>query len=152
MSTDWGYQTFWSKWLKCSELWALTNSFFKQNRSGSVICCRCSYKCNLENFKKLGIAPLSFRRRLFTVYKIKTQGAPKYLYKLKPFKNNTHDKKPTTTLSTHSDGTYYCRTNAFKYSFFPYFIREWSKLDLQLRNAESFKKFGNTLLKLVRAT
>ena len=38
--------------------------------------------------------------------------------------------------------------NAFKYSFFPYTIRKWNKLDLQLCNAESLKKFRNTLLKL----
>ena len=49
-------------------------------------------------------------------------------------------------------GTYFCRTNAFKYSFFPCIIREWNKLDLQLRNAKSFKKFRNTLLKLDRPT
>ena len=45
-------------------------------------------------------------------------------------------------------GTYFCGTNAFKYSFFPYTIREWNKLNLQLRNEKSFKKFRNTLLKL----
>ena len=66
---------------------------------------------------------------------MKTQGEPKYLYKLIPLKNTTYD-----TRSVHSDGTYYCRTNSFKYSFCPYTIREWNKLDLQLRNAESFKK------------
>ena len=52
----------------------------------------------------------------------------------------------------HSGGTYFCRTNAFKYSFFPYTIREWNKLDLQLSNEQSFKKFRNTLLKLGRPT
>ena len=45
----------------------------------------------------------------------------------------------------HAPQTYLCRTNAF-----PYNIREWNKLDLQLRNAKSFKKFRNTLLKLGR--
>ena len=81
-------------------------------------------------YKELGIESLSFRRwfrRLCTFYKIKTQRAPKYLYKLIPLKNNTYD-----TRSAHSIGTYFCRTNAFKYSFFPYTIREWNKLDLQL--------------------
>ena len=62
-----------------------------------------------------------------------------------PLKNTTCD-----TRSTHSAGTYFCRTNAFKYSFFPCTIREWNKLDLQLRNAKSFKKFRNTLFKLGR--
>ena len=72
---------------------------------------------------------------------------PKYLCKLIPLKNNTY-----YTRSTHLDGIYYCRRNAFQYSFFPYTIREWNKLDLQLRNAEPFKKFINNLLKLGRPT
>ena len=72
---------------------------------------------------------------------------PKYLYKLIPLKNNTYD-----TCSTHSVGTYFCRTNAFKYSFFPYTIWEWNKLDLQLCSEKSFKKFRNTLLKFGRPT
>ena len=46
---------------------------------------------------------------LCTLYKIKTQGAPKFLYKLVPHKNNTYD-----TYSIHSAGTYFCRTNGFK--------------------------------------
>ena len=72
---------------------------------------------------------------------------PKYLYKLIPLKNNTYD-----TCSTDSLGTYFCRTNLFKYSFFPYTIREWYKLDLQLRNERSFKKLRNILLELGRPT
>ena len=72
---------------------------------------------------------------------------PKYLYKLIPLKNNTYD-----TCSTHSVGTYFCRTNAFKYSFFPYTIWEWNKLDLQLCSKKSFEKFRNTLLKFGRPT
>ena len=59
-----------------------------------------------------------------------------------PLKNNIYDNR-----STHSVGTYFRRTNAFKYSFFPYTIREWNKLDLQVRNEKSFKKFWNTSLK-----
>ena len=101
-------------------------------------------------YKKLGIESLSFRqwfRRLCTFYKIKTQRAPKYLYKLIPLKNNTYD-----TRSAPSVGTYLRRTNAFKYFFFPYTIREWNKLDLQLGNEKSFKKFRKTLLKLGRPT
>ena len=103
-----------------------------------------------ELYKELGIESLSFHRwfrRLCTFCKLKTQRVPKYLYKLIPLKNNTYD-----THSTHSVGTYFCRANAFKYSFFPYTILEWSKLDLQLRNEKSFKKFRNTLLKLRRPT
>ena len=98
-------------------------------------------------YKKLGIESLSFRRRLCTFYKIKTKRAPKYLYKLIPLKNKTYDIR-----STHSIGTYFYRTKVFKYSFFPYTIREWNKLDLQLRIEKSFIKIRNNLLKLSRPT
>ena len=86
----------------------------------------------MELFKKLGIESLSFRRwfrRFCTFYKIKTQGAPKYLYKLIPHKNNTY-----VTRSTHSVGTCFCRTNGIKYSFFLYTVRKWNKLDYTMQN------------------
>ena len=101
-------------------------------------------------YKELGIESLSFRRwfrRLCTFYKIKTQRAPKYLYKLIPLKNNTYD-----TRSTHSVGTYFCRKVPSNTPFSPYTIREWNKLDLQLCNEKSLKKFRNILLKLGRPT
>ena len=71
----------------------------------------------MKLYKELGIESPSFRRwsrRLCTFYKIKTQRAPKYIYELIPLKSDTYD-----TRSTHSVGTYFCRTNAFKYSFSP---------------------------------
>ena len=100
----------------------------------------------MKLYNELGIESLRFCwwfRCFCTFYKIKTQCAPKFLYKLKPLENNTYG-----TWSTLSVGTYFCRTNFFRYYFFPYTIREWNKLDLQLRNETSFKKFRNTLLKL----
>ena len=46
--------------------------------------------------------------------------------------------------------TYYCRTDLFKYSFFPYTIVEWNKFDVTVRNAKSFLIFKNLLLKIGR--
>ena len=46
--------------------------------------------------------------------------------------------------------TYYCRTDLFKYSFFPYTIVEWNKLDNTIRNSKSFLIFRNSLLKIGR--
>ena len=45
--------------------------------------------------------------------------------------------------------TYHCRTDTFKYSFFPRTILEWNKLDLTLRKS-SYKVFRNSLLKMIR--
>ena len=97
-----------------------------------------------------GAESLSFRwwfRRLCNFNIIKTQGQPKYPHNMIPFKNNTYD-----THSRHLVDTSYCRTNAFKYSFFTYTIWGWNKIALQLPNAESFNKFRNTLLKFGRPT
>ena len=47
--------------------------------------------------------------------------------------------------------TYYCRTDLFKYSFFPYTIVEWNKLDNTIRNSKSFLIFRNSLLKIGRS-
>ena len=46
--------------------------------------------------------------------------------------------------------TYYCRTDIFKNSFFPYTIIEWNKLDLDVCKSKSYAIFQNTLLKLGR--
>ena len=46
--------------------------------------------------------------------------------------------------------TYYCITDLFKYSFFPYTIVERNKLDVTVRNAKSFLIFKNLLLKIDR--
>ena len=55
-------------------------------------------------------------------------------YKLIPLKNYTYDVR-----STDSVGTYFCKTNSFKYSFFHYTLRKWNQLDLQLRNTKFLK-------------
>ena len=46
--------------------------------------------------------------------------------------------------------TYYCRTDIFKNSFFPYTIIEWNKLDIDIQKSKSYGTFRNTLLKLGR--
>ena len=50
-------------------------------------------------------------------HKIKTLKIPEYLYYLIP---NDHQTYNTRTLDFNE--TYFCRTDAFKYSFFPYSI------------------------------
>ena len=43
-----------------------------------------------------------------------------------------------------------CRTEKFKNSFFPSTISEWNKLDVSIRNYDSFDKFKGALLKFIR--
>ena len=70
---------------------------------------------------------------------------PSYLYELIPKSNDNCN----TQNFDHID-SYYCRTNIFKYSFFPYKIVEWNKLDTNLKNAKSYLCFRNSLLKIGR--
>ena len=64
-------------------------------------------------------------------YEIKLQGHPEYLYKL----------IPTNTYNSDHIETYYCRTEIFKYSFFPDTIVEWNRLGHALCNSKSYNIF-----------
>ena len=78
-------------------------------------------------------------------FKIKTTKIPKYLYELILTESHIYN-----TRNTEDVETYCCRTDLFKYSFFPYTIIEWNKLDINLRNVKSFQIFRNSLLKIRR--
>ena len=43
-----------------------------------------------------------------------------------------------------------CRTDCFKYSFFPSNLRDWFNLDDDIRNSESISVFKNRLLMFIR--
>ena len=57
-----------------------------------------------------------------------------------------------STQSNEDVATSYCRADVFKYSYFPYTILEWNKLDMQMRRSASFLSFKNSLLKTGRLT
>ena len=84
-------------------------------------------------------------RGMCVFHKIKATQIPKYFYELLPTELHTYN-----TGNIKNVETYYCRTNLFKYSFFPYVIVKWNKLGINLHNAKSFLIFGNSLLKLGR--
>ena len=46
--------------------------------------------------------------------------------------------------------TYSCRTNCFKYSFFPSTLNEWFRLDINIRNSESISLLKSRLLSFIR--
>ena len=46
--------------------------------------------------------------------------------------------------------TFYCRTDCFKYSFFPSTLKDWFNLDASIRNSESVAIFKSRLLSLIR--
>ena len=99
----------------------------------------------IKLYKELGLEYLRFRRwfrRLGTFFKIKIHGKPKYLLNKIP-SSQTH----YNTRNTDQVETYYCRTDIFKNSFFPYTITEWNKLDLDVRKSKPYAIFRNILLK-----
>ena len=81
-------------------------------------------------------------RRLCRFYKIKTLKIPEYLCYL-----ISNDHRTYNTRNVDFVETYFCRTDAFKYSFFPYSISEWNKLDPDLRYAKSYSTFRKSLMK-----
>ena len=95
-------------------------------------------RSQLKIYNELGIESLKFRR-------FKTTQIPKYLYELIPSESHIYSTRISENIET-----YYCRTDQFKYSIFPYSIIEWNKLDINLRNAKSFLIFRNSLLKIGR--
>ena len=100
-------------------------------------------------YKELGLEGLKFRRwcrRLCMLYKVKTSGLPLNLSKYIPKGNQSYN----TRLNEGGLKTYHCRTDVFKYLFFPYATSEWNKLDLQIPKANSLLSFKNALLKLGR--
>ena len=96
-------------------------------------------------YKELGLESLKSRtwfRRLCCFYKIKTFGLPSYLSNL--ISSGFHSYN---TQNSEDVVTYHCRTDTFKYSFFPWTILEWNELDLTL--CKSSKVFRNYLLKMI---
>ena len=78
-------------------------------------------------------------------YKVKTFQLSEYLYSLISSDHHNHNTRKLSFVET-----YYCRNDAFKYSFFPYTISERNKLDSELQNAKSHSIFRKSLLKFGR--
>ena len=71
----------------------------------------------LKLYNELGFEYLKFRRwlrKLYLFYKIKKNGLPKCLFNIIPQSNRQYN-----TRSTKGATTFYCRTDIFKYSYFP---------------------------------
>ena len=114
--------------------------------------CRSSYhRCDQRYIlDELGLESLTFRRwfrKLCLFFKIVKHGLPEYLFNLIPQSNHQYNTRTTEDIIT-----FYCRTDIFKYSFFPATIMEWNKLDVKLRKFDSLPYFRNALLNVGRPT
>ena len=78
-----------------------------------------------------------------------------YLYKIVNTKQQAcfYDPIPPFQRPSRNKGCIYepfCRTVSFKNSFLPYAIKEWNKLDSEIRNAETYASFQKMLLNFTR--
>ena len=100
-----------------------------------------------ENFQELGLESLKDRRwykRLCCMFKIINEEAPKYLLDLIP-------KIQQTIVTRYSNiPLFFCRTESFKYSFFPSTLKDWFNLNDYIRNSESISIFKKRLLSIIR--
>ena len=88
-------------------------------------------------YKELGLEVCCF-------YKIKNNGIPPYLAQLIPSEFHLCNTQNTRNITTYS-----CKTDAFKYSFFPWTINVWNKLNFNIRTS-SFNMFRGNLIKIIR--
>ena len=71
-----------------------------------------------------------------------TKKAPNYLINLIP-------KHPNIKTRNNSISTFHCRTNYFKYSFFPSTLNNWFSLGINIRNSESISLFKRGLFSFI---
>ena len=91
-------------------------------------------------YRELGLECLQTRRwyrKMINFYKILNGLAPKYLFDILPVSKNRH-------YSTKNQ--FFTRTKSFSNSFFPYCIKEGSKLDTKIKNLPFLSTFKKALL------
>ena len=99
-------------------------------------------------YQELGLEYLGSRRwlhRLSIFYKIIKSKSPAYMYELIPPALSFQNTRNQSLIRQ-----IFCRTDSFSNSFFPYSIKEWNKLDNQVKQSNSFFQFKNSILKLIR--
>ena len=93
-------------------------------------------------YQELGLESLRVRRwyrKMIFFYRIVNELAPKYLTDIPPTANNC---SYCTRSQTNSElNQFYTRTESFNNSFFPCCIKEWNKLDVNIRRLSSLSKF-----------
>ena len=101
-----------------------------------------------QDFGLESLADRRWSRRLFFFHKI-TQGLlPSYL---QTYHNAVSGGAYLTRSTTQNKiKPIPAKTKVFENSFFPYCIKEWSKLNDKIRNIESINKFKVTILNFIR--
>ena len=84
-------------------------------------------------------------RKLCSFYKIFKNESLHYLFNIILIRNSSYITRNHTNIPLFKTNH-----NFFKNSFFPSMINEWSNVDPNLRNSDTYGTFKNTILKYVR--
>ena len=98
-------------------------------------------------YNELELESLSSRRwcrKLCAIYKLLSTQCPKYLFNIIPSSERFYDTRKKQRPFFN------CRTDCFKYSFFPNSLSEWSQLVPEIQNSESILVFKSKLLSFIR--
>ena len=98
-------------------------------------------------YNELRLESLTLRRRyrrLCVIYKLLLTQCPKYLFDILPFSESFYDTRKKQRPFSN------CRTDCFKYSFFPNSLSEWSQLGPEIQNSQSIVVFKGKLLSFIR--
>ena len=74
-------------------------------------------------------------------------GREEYLFDIIPQTNHLYNTRFFKDVTT-----FYSRTDAFKYSFFPSIILEWNKIDKRMQQSTTMLSFKIPLLEIGRPT
>ena len=99
-------------------------------------------------YNELGLEYLSSRRwlhRLSLFYKVLKDCSPDYMHNIIPTTDHN-----LNTRNQFQIPRIFCRTDSFSNSFFPYCIKEWHDLNLEIKQSESLTQFKRSMLKFIR--
>ena len=99
-------------------------------------------------YQELGLEYLQARRwcrKMCLFFNIIKNKSPNYLHNVIPTQQRFYRTRTADNLPQFS-----FRTEKFRNSFFPYCINEWNILDTNIRGSDSYPKFKNCLLKVIK--
>ena len=99
-------------------------------------------------YSELGLDSLQNRRwyrKLSFLYKVIANQSPSYLFKMIPKKNMSRPTRGSDNIPLL--GT---KHNFFQNSYFPSSIKEWNRLDIDIRKSDSISIFKKRILSFIR--
>ena len=118
-------------------------------RRGALVCTGAISRIETTTLlRDLGWITLKQRRlisKLNLFYKIINGHVPDYLYEDYSLTQLAFDRKTTRSTLNVEIHVLFCRTNKYKFSYFPSTIVAWNSLSLSIRNLDSLSKFKRYL-------